>query len=71
MSQDALAYVLRHMAMCVEQGDSFEGSIEYLMPIPEEEGQEFPEGTYALVQASYRIGNLDGQGSVRMIGEMR
>jgi hypothetical protein len=65
MEQEALAAVLRDMAERVAEGDSFEGSIEYLMPTEE----EVPDGTWALVRASYRIGNRDGQGGVRLVGE--
>ena len=66
LTQRDLVAVLREMALLVERGDSFEGSIEYLMPTIE----QVPEGTYALVRASYRIGNLMGQGGLRTIGEM-
>jgi hypothetical protein len=62
MNSEMLAAVLREMAALVEAGDSFEGSIEYLMPAPGD-----PE-CYAMVKASYRIGNTLGQGGVRIIG---
>jgi hypothetical protein len=65
MGSETLAAILRDMADRVEKHDSFEGSIEYLMPTTE----DVPEGTYALVRASYRIGNTDGQGGIRLIGE--
>jgi hypothetical protein len=72
MTQDELVWVLRDMAERVEQGDSFEGSITYEIPL-EADGDRYkevgPEGTYALVRASYRIGNTMGQGGVRLIGE--
>lgn len=64
-TQDELVAVLLDMAERVRTGDSFEGSIEYLMPTVE----DVPEDTYALVRASYRIGNRDGQGGLRLIGE--
>lgn len=70
LTQTELVAVLRNMAELVEEGDSFEGSIEYAMPIPETEGETFPEGTYALVRASYRIGNSMGQGGLRTVGEL-
>jgi hypothetical protein len=66
MTKNNLVSTLRDMADVVEADDSFEGSIEYLMPLDE----AVPEGTFALVRASYRIGNSMGQGGVRMIGEM-
>jgi hypothetical protein len=72
-----IAAVLRDMADRVESGDSFEGSIEYLLPpVPPwaQRGDPEPPGwehrDYRLVRATYRIGNLDGQGSVTMIGEV-
>lgn len=68
LSVDALADVLADMADRVRRGDSFEGSIEYMIPGPEDEVQ----GVDArMVQASYRVGNLDGQGGIRMIGKMK
>jgi len=63
-----VAAVLRQMATLVELGDSFEGSIEYLMPAPvEDESQpgEYPE---VMLRAAFRIGNRDGQGGMRIIG---
>jgi hypothetical protein len=64
MDAETLAAVLHDMAAHVEAGDSFEGSIEYLMPAPGD-----PE-CYAMVRASYRIGNTLGQGGVRLIGTL-
>jgi hypothetical protein len=60
----ALAAVLRGMADLVEAGDSFEGSIEYLMPDPANLDAE------VMVRASFRIGNSMGQGGVRIIGTL-
>jgi hypothetical protein len=72
-----IAAVLRDMADRVESGDSFEGSIEYLLPdVPEwaQRGEPEPPGyehrDYRLVRATYRVGNTDGQGGVTMIGEV-
>jgi hypothetical protein len=64
MDSGMLAAVLRDMAALVEAGDSFEGSIEYFMPTLGD-----PE-CYAMVRASYRIGNTLGQGGVRLIGTL-
>lgn len=69
LSAEALASVLRDMASRVEAGDSYEGSIEYLMPTDEE--FEAVDDVFAMVRASYRVGNTDGQGGLRMIGDMR
>jgi hypothetical protein len=59
-----VAAVLRDMADHVEAGDSFEGSIEYHMPHPRDPDAD------AMMRASYRIGNLQGQGGVRIIGSI-
>lgn len=71
LSQEMLVAVLRNMADLVEQGDSFEGSIEYMLPTGDiAAAEDMPdERAYAMVRASYRIGNSMGQGGVRMIGE--
>lgn len=49
----------------VSAGDSFEGSIEYLMPDEDDPADGFR------VQGAYRVGNSQGQGGMRMIGELR
>lgn len=67
MTREQLLALLRDITARVEAGDSFEGSLEYLMPTDE----EVPEGTEFMVQAAYRTGNLGGQGGMRLIGEMR
>jgi len=65
MSKDELLAVLDDMRAAVARNESFEGSIEYLMPGPLdiETNKEFA------VMASYRVGNSMGQGGVRLIGE--
>lgn len=65
LSQGDLVLVLREMADRIEVGDSFEGSIEYSMPIDE---QDIPEDTYAMVRAAFRVGNRQGQGGMKVIG---
>jgi hypothetical protein len=63
------------MRLRVMEGDSMEGSIEYLLPptpdeLPDGEGHaKWADAEFA-VRASYRVGNSMGQGGVRMIGEM-
>lgn len=61
-----LGDVIKDVAEKVAAGDSFEGFIEYTVPT----GEIVPDGTYALLRARYRIGNLDGQGGMRMFGRM-
>ena len=65
MTYEALAAVLRGMADLVEAGDSFEGSIEYLMPTPDD-----PADADVMARAAFRIGNLQGQGGMRIIGTL-
>lgn len=65
-TQTDLADLLADMAARVRDGDSFEGSIEYSMPDPDD---GVPEGTYAMVRAAYRHGNRQhGQGFMRIVG---
>jgi hypothetical protein len=64
MGEDRLAAILEDMAERVRDGDSFEGSVEYLMPGPL--GLPAEDDQFA-VQAAYRVGNTDGQGSIRLI----
>lgn len=61
MTKDQLLAVLDDIRAGVAAGDSFEGSIEYLMPGPLGLGGDFA------VRASYRIGNTMGQGGLRVI----
>jgi hypothetical protein len=58
-SRTQLVELLRDMADRVETGDSMEGSVEYLL---EDDGP----GDLR-VRACYRVGNLDGQGGMRII----
>ena len=69
MTKETLLALLDDIRHHVEAGDSMEGSIEYLMPYDEE--MEIIEGADFSVRAAYRVGNLQGQGGMRMIGEMR
>lgn len=63
MGVEELVKILDDMRERITHGDSFEGSIEYLMPADDDApAQSFD------VQATYRIGNTMGQGGVRMIG---
>lgn len=64
LRQSELLDLLHDMAIRIEAGDSYEGSIEYLMGEPDD-----PPGTYR-VSATYRIGHLMGwgQGGIRTVG---
>ena len=59
-----LAKLLRLMADHVEQGDSFEGHIEYSC-LDEDCGP----GEFGVV-AMFRVGNRDGQGGMITVGTM-
>ena len=65
VSRESLLAVLDDIRHHVAHGDSFEGSLEYLMPEPGDP----PEVEFRL-RAAYRIGNLQGQGGMRMIGSL-
>lgn len=64
MNQNELVEVLKDILLVVDNNDSFEGSIEYLMPDPNGPDCDF------MVRASYRVGNSMGQGGVVLIGEL-
>jgi hypothetical protein len=63
MSQPELVDLLKDILYRVQDGDSLEGSIEWALP-----DQGDPEDAYAMVRASYRVGNTAGQGGMRMVG---
>jgi hypothetical protein len=72
MGSAELAMVLDDMMKRVLDGDSYEGHIQYTMPeamTPEEERAGWPSADAEFwVTGAYRIGNLQGQGGMRMIG---
>jgi len=64
LTKAELVSILKDMLDRVEAGDSLEGFLEYALPDELElEDAEF------MVKASYRRGNLNGQGSMRMVGK--
>lgn len=71
LSREELLEVLDDVRLRVERGDSWEGSLEYLLPWSEELGDpetDPPDGFR--VRAAYRVGNLMGQGGMRMVGRI-
>jgi len=69
MSFAELAVLLKDMARAVEEHDSFEGSVEYLMPSSMKPDIDIDEAQPdVMVRAVYRHGNSLGQGGVRIIG---
>jgi hypothetical protein len=74
MSRQELAEVLDDMRQRVLAGDSYEGSLEYRMPendLPPEERGRFPSPDADFwVTGLYRVGNLQGQGGMRVIGAL-
>ena len=65
MSKNELVAVLDDIVAHVKSGDSFEGFLNYLMP----DVEEMEKGVEFVVEARYRIGNLMGQGGMRIYGE--
>jgi hypothetical protein len=66
VSKATLLAVLDDIRAHVEEGDSFEGYLEYAMP----EMDDDPDEVDFRLKAGYRIGNLQGQGGFRMIGKV-
>lgn len=64
LTKAELVAILKDMLARVDAGDSLEGSLEYMLPDTEE-----LEDTDFVVSASYRTGNLEGQGGMRMVGK--
>lgn len=64
MTQAELLAVLDDIRSRVDAGDSFEGNLTYAIP----EAEDAPADSFDVV-ATYRIGNLQGQGGMRMLGE--
>ena len=67
VSKDDLITILKEITERVEIGDSWEGYLNYLMPEPDETGN-FEDGHDFDVEARFRVGNLDGQGGMKIIG---
>jgi hypothetical protein len=66
MSKVSLLALLDDIRTHVEAGDSLEGSLEYTMPFDAD--GEIIENADFVVRAVYRVGNLQGQGSMRLVG---
>jgi hypothetical protein len=68
MPTTELADLLAQLAEGVRTGDSLEGHIEWLLDYDEEAPKY---GTsYHMVQASFRVGNRQGQGGMEMLGKL-
>lgn len=61
VKREDLKKVLQDIAERVGEGDSFEGNLSYTGLTPGLERDEFE------VSAAYRVGNLEGQGGMRII----
>lgn len=71
MTRDELVAVLDDIRTRVAVGDSFEGFVEYTFPWDKELGDsETDDGDGFRVRARYRIGNSEGQGSLRNFGRL-
>lgn len=64
MTREDLLAVLDDVRARVAAGDSYEGFIQYLRP----HRADPPDGFR--VEARWRIGNLQGQGGMRMVGTL-
>lgn len=64
LSTEAFLAVLDDIRNRVAAGDSFEGFVQYLLP----EEDDPPEGFR--VMARWRVGNLEGQGGMRVVGDL-
>jgi hypothetical protein len=69
MTKAQLLEVIDDIRMRVEAGDSYEGFLNYLMPYDDDD--EIIEDADFVVEARYRVGNLQGQGGMRMVGKLR
>lgn len=67
LSKETLLEILTYMLEGVRTGDTLEGSIEFLLPYPPAGD---PEDADFMVMASYRHGNRQGQGGLRLVGQM-
>lgn len=69
VTKETLLQVLADITRLVEANDSLEGTLEYSSPGPGD-----PETTLDgyhtefMLQASYRFGNSQGQGSIQLVG---
>ena len=67
ITREELAAILFDMGSKVLAGDSYEGNIEYLLP-DGDDVDDIDEADLVNVRGAYRVGNLQGQGGMRLIG---
>lgn len=67
ITHEELVATLRWLADAIEEGDSWEGFLRY-STLSDDDGNVIDGHGFA-VAASLRIGNRDGQGGYRMIGD--
>lgn len=67
ITREELAAILFDMGSKVLAGDSYEGNIEYLLP-DGDDVDHIDEADLVNVRGAYRVGNLQGQGGMRLIG---
>jgi hypothetical protein len=70
ISKEELLYHLRALVAGVEHGDTLEGNIAFLLNHEGNGGDGDPALPF-LVEGAYRIGNIDGQGGVRMLRQSK
>ena len=65
MTKEQMVGLFQELLIRIEVGDSWEGWIEWLLP-----DASAPADIVAEVRARYRIGNTEGQGGMRFVGEL-
>ena len=65
MTKAQMVDLFQELLIRIEVGDSFEGWVEWLLP-----GLDAPPDIVGAVRARYRIGNTEGQGGMRFVGEL-
>ena len=66
MTEEEIGVLLHRLAEAVLAGDSWEGSIEYLLPEP----GAVSDPEVRMVRGSFREGNTQGTGSVTLVGDL-
>lgn len=66
MTKEQLVALFTDLLTRIDLGDTWEGFVEWLLPDPD----EVADDVVAEVRARYRVGNTEGQGGMRFIGEL-
>ena len=66
LDKDQLVALLQDILLGVNDGNTLEGFVEFLVDVDERSAQQIWD-----VRARYRIGDRGGQGGLRVVGEFR